>query len=349
MTILRIVFVGFGLTVAACGQNTFTDGLGPLVDDGGADNLLGPDGSAHRSEDMAHRPGAPGQDLAVPPPGTDMATQPVPNTGVGPHGGSVTLLHFGVSGDTRPPSCEDTQGYPTMVINGIANQFKTRNAQFAIDLGDHMYVCNDDLSTALAQMSLFMKAVHLYGATWFLTEGNHECWKGPCLAGSQNANYVAFMQALAPIAQRPYYSFSVNTSHGLATFVVVADNSWDNLQAAWLDQTLAAADANAKYTIVARHHPEGDTSVATNQDIMTIIRNHKFALFLAGHDHLYKHMKTDNGRDLVLGNSGAPLIAGGTFYGYGVVDQLDDGRLQVTVWDLTNNAPVDSWAVGPNQ
>src|SRR5581483_9528742 len=115
-----------------------------------------------------------------------------------------------------------------------------------------------------------------------------------------NANYLAFMSALAPISQSPYYSIDVNTSMGLATIVFIADNSWDSAQATWLDQTLATADSKATYTIVVRHHPEGDSSVSTNGDSMTIVRKHKFALFLTGHSHLYKHMTTDNGRDLVM-------------------------------------------------
>jgi hypothetical protein len=296
-----------------------------------------------------------GNDMALPPPadlalsrGGDM-NEPVMGR-VGPSGGTVNLLHFGLTGDTRPPSCEDTVNYPTAVINGIAAQLKSRSAQFVVDLGDHMYVCNDDLNVATAQMGLYMNAVQLFGGTWFMTEGNHECWKGPCLAGSQNANYVAFMAALAPVSRSPYYSFGVQTSLGIATFVIIADNSWDNGQASWLDSTLAAADQGAKYTIVARHHPESDTSVITNPDIMVIIRRHKFALFISGHDHLYKHPTTDGGRDLVLGNAGAPLIVGGTFYGFAMVDQLQTGQLQVSVYDLNNaNAPLDTWAVGPNR
>jgi hypothetical protein len=287
--------------------------------------------------------------MAQAPTGADMSHLPMNNGPVGPMGGTVNLLHFGIAGDTRPPSCEDTAGYPKTIIDNIATEFKTMSAQFALDLGDHMYVCNDDLQTATDQMNIYMAAVQKFGSTWFMTEGNHECWKGPCLAGSQNANYVAFMNALAPISKSPYYTFDVQTSLGLATFVVVADNSWDNIQSAWLDQVLSTADQKATYTIIARHHPEDDSSVVTNSEIMTLIRKHKFALFLTGHSHLYKHMTTDAHRDLVLGCSGAPLIAGGSFNGFAIIDQLMNGELQVTVHDLSNvNVPVDVWTVGPN-
>jgi hypothetical protein len=269
-------------------------------------------------------------------------------SGVGPTGGSVQLLHFAVTGDTRPPNCEDTAGYPTSVINGIADAFKSKNAQFVVDLGDHMYVCNNTPSIAQAQMSLYMTAVHRYPGTWFMTMGNHECTSGPCLLGSTNANYSAFMSALAPISSKPYYSFNVQTSAGRATFVIVADNAWDSAQSSWLTSTLTEADANAKYTLVFRHHPEGDTSVSTNSTSMAIIRQHKFAMFITGHTHTYHHMTTDNGRDLVMGLGGAPLIAAGaTYNGYAFVDQLASGNLQVTVYDVAGTVH-DTWSVGPN-
>jgi hypothetical protein len=267
---------------------------------------------------------------------------------VGPTGGTVSLLHFGVTGDTRPPACEDTANYPTSVINSIADAFKTRQAQFALDLGDHMYVCNNTLSIAQTQMGMFTTATQRFNGTWFMTMGNHECTSTPCGLSSTNANYTAFMSALAPIANAPYYSFNVNTSLGLATFVVVADNAWTTAQQTWLSQVLTTADANAKYTIVARHHPEGDTSVSTNSSVMTLIRQHKFSLFLTGHTHDYKHMTTDNGRDMVIGLGGAPLLsAGATYNGYAMIDQQSSGDLQVTVYDLAGSVK-DTWSVPPN-
>lgn len=272
----------------------------------------------------------------------------VPASAVGPHGGSVNLLHMGITGDARPPACEDTAHYPSAVVAAIAKQFEQHGVDFVLDLGDHMYVCNDDLATATAQMGLYTTATHNYSGTWFMTMGNHECWKGPCFPGSTNANYVAFMSALNPISPLPYYSFDVATSKGLVTFVIVADNGWSPTQAAWLEQTLTTADKNATYTFVARHHPEGDTTVSTNPASMAIIRKHKFSLFLSGHDHLYKHMTTDNGRDLVFGAGGAPLVAGGAFHGYVLLDQQPSGQIVLTVYDVMTNAVQDTWTAGPN-
>ncbi len=271
-------------------------------------------------------------------------------SGIGPNGGTVDKLHFALTGDTRPPACEDTGHYPTPIIEAIADAAQRKNAQFGLDLGDHMYVCNHDLALATAQMKLYTQAVSRFSGTWFMTMGNHECFHGPCLLESTNANYVAYMNALAPVSSKPYYAFNIETSKGRATFVIIADNGWDSRQAAWLEATLAEADSKATYTIVARHHPSGDNSVPTNAESIAIVRAHKFALLLTGHDHSYKHMTTDQGRDLVIGIGGAPLIAAGSdFNGYAMIDQLADGRLQVTIFNINGDLQQDSWTVGPNQ
>lgn len=270
--------------------------------------------------------------------------------GVGPTGGTVDLLHFAVTGDTRPPSCGDTAHYPSPIIDAIADAAAARHAQFGLDLGDHMYVCNNDLSMAQQHMNLYLQSVHRFPGTWFMTMGNHECWHGPCLLESTNANYVAYMAALQPISPKPYYSFNVETSLGRVTFVQIADNAWDQRQAVWLEQTLADADLHAKYTIVSRHHPSGDSSVSTNPENLAIVHKHKFALFLTGHSHSYKHATTDNGRDMVLGIGGAPLLAAGSdFNGYAMVDQQATGQLRVTVFNINGDLQRDQWSVGPNQ
>jgi len=58
-------------------------------------------------------------------------------------------------------------------------------------------------------------------------------------------------------------------------------------------------------------------------------------------------MTVDRGRDIILGTGGAPLIAGGAFYGYAIVEQQASGPLVVTVYDINSSNPVDSWSVPP--
>lgn len=270
--------------------------------------------------------------------------------GVGLHGGTVERMHFLITGDTRPPACEDTAHYPTTVINKIADAATSHGVQFALDMGDHMFVCNNQPAPANAQMSLYMHAVHRFANPWFMTLGNHECMGtgGHCGLASTNANYLAFMNALSPVSSKPYYKVDIHTSQGLATFVFVADNSWTTAQESWLKSTLATADANAKYTIIVKHHPAGDTSVAANATIMSIVRAHKFSLLLTGHAHHYGHPSTDQGREIILGIGGAPLTGSTTYHGYAIVDQKLNGNLRVTVYSLATGLAQDTWAVPPN-
>jgi hypothetical protein len=211
-----------------------------------------------------------------------------------------------------------------------------------------MYVCNSDLTDAQTQMGLYMAATKHYSGTWFMTMGNHECSGTPCSPGSSSVNYKAYMAALAPISSKPYYRVDIQTSKGLVSLVVIADNAWDATQSSWLESTLSQTDTQATYTLVARHHPVGDSSVSTNQASEQIVLAHKFALFLTGHSHEYKHTTSNGGRDVVLGIGGAPLIAGGAFHGYALLEQQASGQLKVSVYDIASNTLVDSWSVGPN-
>jgi hypothetical protein len=282
---------------------------------------------------------------------------------VGPKGGSVTLLHFAATGDTRPGASTNAQNvatYPTQVIDQIAKDFATAGAQFVVDLGDHMNNWQD-ATTAQQQMTFYQQAMALYPGQWFLTMGNHECdtTSEVCIpftgqAGYNAGNFTTFLGAVAQtgVGNVPWYSFDVQTSLGLATFVVIADNAWCPQQQSWLQQTLTTADQNATYTIVARHHPPDDTSngdPTSLTDICTVVRQHKFSLWLTAHAHEYQQITgKDNGRDVIVGIGGAPLGSSSAYYGYVIVDQQSDGTLLVTVYDSSTQAPMSHFSVSPN-
>ena len=187
---------------------------------------------------------------------------------IGPHGGSVDLLHFGITGDTRPET-SNSQGvadYPTVVIDQIAKDFAAAKVQFVADLGDHMNNW-ENATTAEEQMTKYQAAMADYPGQWFLAMGNHECDNSaevcvPGGSGGDAGNFTTFLSAVEKtgVGDLPYYSFDIQTSLGLATFVVIADNAWSDAQQTWLENTLTTADANAKYTLILRHHPPDDTS-----------------------------------------------------------------------------------------
>lgn len=270
---------------------------------------------------------------------------------VGPTGGTVDRLFFGFTGDTRPDACGGS--YPKTIIEHIFTLMKGDGVQFALDQGDHMFNCGSGSSAvagAKTQMGYYTAAAALLGKTVFMTMGNHECTgesSSLCTLASYggNANYTAFINALAPVASKPYYRFDVMTKSGLAVFLVVADDVWDSAEQTWLTAQLTDADAHAKYTFVTKHHPDGNTDHPEFQTIYNLVRQHKYTLFLTGHSHLFKRQSNDP-RAMVIGCGGAPL-AGGTFWGYGTALQGTDDRIYVTIRDQSTGNIVQSFDVAP--
>lgn len=348
--------------VAAIGWFGATCGEPPAAGDPDGGPPTDPDaGTAGTSQDAGPGADAAGADDAGPHDagGTD-AGAPPDGGGIGPlpsrggvttTGGTVDRLYFAVTGDTRPAFCDMTSSYPTARITRIATLMEARQPQFAVDAGDHIYVCFAGLTAARTQMGYYMTAIANFKAPFFMSMGNHECTLaiGNCPTGSSDSNYVAYLEALKPIAARAYYSIDVNTRSGLARFVVVADNSWDNDHATWLEATLAEADAVARYTILVRHHNLRDSFSGTNtgKTLLGIVRRHKHALHITGHTHTYGHdlVGDPSGRTVIIGTGGAPSPP---FYGYGTVVQGLDDRLYFTMYDESTDRPVDAWSVGPN-
>ena len=267
----------------------------------------------------------------------------VPAGTVGKSGGTVDRLWFATTGDTRPGSCDATNDYPKAAITQIAASMKALKVQFALDLGDHMFVCNQSDPEAIQQMGFYIAAAGGGPATWLMTMGNHECGTGACFAGApHDANFAAYMAALQ--RPQPYYSLDVSTSLGLARFVVIADDSWSAAQAAWLESTLADADSKAKYTIVARHHPVTGTRTGV-PEIPAAIARHRYSLVLTAHDHSYSHSKSEwNGRTVVVGLGGAP---GSAPPGFGTVLQNQDGTLAFVLRDAFGHPTGTPWTVPP--
>lgn len=321
------VWVSLPVTAAVTGNGTFSFMMEQLIS---SDGMYFP--SSEYTTDTSKRP--------------QLVVTVIPK--VGATGGTVDLMKFLLTGDTRPASnvsTSDTSTYPKSVINAIADQAQARLADFAIDAGDHMAATSS--TAADAQMDAYEAAMNRYKGTWFPTFGNHECSVTNCKSDSTETDYRfrRYMQTISARLgkSRPYYTFDVNTRFGVARFVVIADNAnalgeQDN----WLESVLTTADTAVKYTIVTRHHPSDDTTNVAWA--MPIIARHKVDLLLTGHVHKYSHLTA---REAMVGTGGGPLSAGG-YYGFAMVTQLADARLQVQMYDLSN-PPVlhDTWSVAP--
>ena len=279
-------------------------------------------------------------------PGGPPGAGPPPSGAVGPSGGTVERLWFATTGDTRPAQCDATDGYPRGVMARIATSMKALGVQFALDLGDHMFVCNQSFAEAEQQMGYYLAAIAQGPATWFMTMGNHECGNARpfaqgCFDSAIDANFRAYLAALGrPL---PYYAVDVGTGLGLARLVVVADDAYDRAQAEWLERTLADADARARYTVVARHHPMTGAR-SGRAEIVAAIERHKYTLLLAAHAHTYSHGTDHGGRAAIVGLGGAPANLPP---GFATVLQNGDGSLTFTLRDALGNPVGAPWSVRP--
>ena len=269
-------------------------------------------------------------------------TGPPPAGAVGRDGGRVDRLFFAVTGDTRPAECDAGDRYPRATFSRIASSMRALGVQFALDLGDHMFVCSGSQAEAQRQMGMYLAAIAEGPATFWMTMGNHECGSassgGGCSVGDGDANFAAYLSALG--RPRPWYANDVSTSRGLARFVVIADDAWNSEQAAWLEETLAAADAHARYLVVARHHPLAGSRSGQREIVATIAR-HRPTLVLSAHAHTYAR---DSERSVVVGLGGAPSSWPP---GFATVLETTDGALTFVLRDATGNPTGDAWSVLP--
>ena len=263
---------------------------------------------------------------------------PVTGT-VGAQGGTLSRLYFSVVGDTRPPTPDDTAGYPSDVIGTIFTDMEQLSPRppFALSTGDYIFA-NVDGTEAAPQFDLYLAARQHYSGTLFPALGNHECTGytrsncGPGADDGQPQNYRLFLsRMLGPLGIRlPYYTFDVRAADATwtAKFVVTAPNAWDAAQATWLETQLAR---NTTYTFVIRHEPAAADTAPGVIPSQAIMARHPLTLAISGHTHTYRH---SGAKEIIVGNGGAPAT-GGKNFGFAVVSQRADGTLRVDMVDFT--------------
>ena len=183
--------------------------------------------------------------------------------------------------------------------------------------------------------------------------GNHECTGATasnCGAGNPDGvtnNYTAFLtKLLGPINQtNPYFELDVNApdSSWTSKFLFVAANAWTQTQANWIDQAMTRATT---YTFVVRHEPASANTAPGVTPSENILGNHPYTLAIVGHTHTYSKSGT---KQVTVGNGGAPL-SGNANYGFGLVQQRNDGTIQFDMYDYQSMQPDMSFefAVNPD-
>ncbi len=280
-----------------------------------------------------------GPDAGVAPPDAGTPAPDGAGTGIGPNGGTVDLLDFVMTGDTRPPVCDLLSLYPQAAFQGDVAEMAKLSPQLALDLGDHMFVCTQSLQSARAQLKLYTDALVSFQPPWFMTMGNHECESTDCSASPSDANFTAYSEALQLVSQKslPYYKLDIHTRLGLARIVFLADNYADAAAQSWAESTLAEADTLAKYTIVAKHHPVTGSRTGP-QWAHDVVLRHKYSLILTAHAHDYSHdTSAYGGRSVVCGLGGANT----SYTGFCRVEQKPDGTLSFTAYDSYGNVRTD--------
>jgi hypothetical protein len=258
---------------------------------------------------------------------------------IGFDGGTESVLYFGIVGDTRPATADDTAHYPTPIITRIFDDLGgvTPVPPFVVSTGDYQYSTPNG-NEALAQLQIYQGARANYPGIQFPTMGNHECTGATASnCGTGNADgtpntYQHFVNTLlAPIQKT-------------TQFVFVAANAWDSTQAAWLDAALAATTT---YTFVVRHEPAAAVQAPGVVPCETAMAAHPYTLSIVGHSHEYRH--SPGSRELLVGNGGAPIATGDDF-GYAIVAQRADLSLAVDMIDYMSGEPDLSFhfAVNPD-
>ncbi len=274
---------------------------------------------------------------------------PTPTGSVGPRGGSVSRLLFGVVGDTRPANPDDTGNYPVAVAARIFQDIEdfSPRPEFVVSTGDYMFA-QPGHGQAAPQASLYLQAAQSFSGQLFPAMGNHECTGytdsncGPGATDGVTENYTAFLtrilnQGAGVQSSTPYYQIAIGSNDPSAPWtaklVFVAANAWDGKQAAWLD---AALSSPTTYTFVVRHEPDyddGECAGCSASD--AILEAHPRTLLLTGHDHTYRWLPGSS--ELVVGIGGAQIPSG--LYGYVICGQRGDGDIVCEELDWQSNGP----------
>ena len=274
---------------------------------------------------------------------------------VGPDGGTESRLFFGVVGDTRPATNDDTAGYPTPIITKIYSDVAAMNPMppFMVSTGDYMFAVPSG-TQAQTQLDLYLGARAKYSGVLFPTMGNHECTgftASNCGTGNVDGttnNFSTYIsKMLAPIGKTDvYYGVDVAAADASWTskFLFVAGNAWSAAQSAWLDQAMAKPTT---YTFIVRHEPANATTAPGVSPSEAIMAKYPYTLAITGHTHTYNHYASS--RQIIVGNGGAPLT-GGKNFGFALVSQRSDGNLAVDMIDYATGLadPSFSFAVKPD-
>jgi len=242
---------------------------------------------------------------------------------------SCERIRFVFTGDSRSetPTVKPVKPIDlinTPVLGAIRDQILTLSPrpQFVVFGGDMAYRGDYDGQFTFATFKdFFAKPLADGGIKTYTTVGNHELYKHPSTGGFNIANQAEFQKTFTdnpsnglPGHERLDYSF--HSPGGEALFAVLdayyltgdapsaEDPENDNgtitdPQLAWLKSQIAASGATHKFLFVHApyytvwHPPPAPYQDASYTKLWKVVDDNRFAMYFAGHVHLYSRKTVD--------------------------------------------------------
>jgi MYXO-CTERM domain-containing protein len=188
----------------------------------------------------------------------------------------------------------------------IVHQLLERRSDFLIGTGDVVYRGADSKEW---DRFFAIEGPLLRDRCAFMVVGNHE------LVGGKDGE-VAYLKYFAPDEfdpkedRRLYGSFRWGNTR---FFMLNAMDEWGGVEKNWLTETASASltEAGVMHRIAVLHH--GPFSSGPHRgnprlgSVLSILRDNKIELILAGHDHIYERGEGAGIKYLISGGAGAPL------------------------------------------
>ncbi|CAH1773161.1 unnamed protein product [Owenia fusiformis] len=181
------------------------------------------------------------------------------------------------------------------VAKSMGDWMAKYKGEFIVTLGDNFY---NDGANSVKDPQFDKKWKDVYTArslqkTWYITLGNHDHHR-------DNAkNEVAYSKVNSRwYLPTNYYSITKKVGRKSVLFIMMdttpLSRRRDRRQLDWIKSQLQ--NSKADWIIMAGHHPVFSTgshgsSSTMYRDVLPLMEKYKVALYLAGHDHNYEHLR----------------------------------------------------------
>jgi hypothetical protein len=183
-------------------------------------------------------------------------------------------------------------------------------ADFLVNTGDMVLRGNDpaDWRAFFAVEGKLLRDTAMFAAV-----GNHELYRGDHDGEVAFLRYFGGVEDGRPV-DRLYGTFRWSSTR---FFMLNAMDTWTGAERDWLRAELDRAldEPGLVHRVAVLHHgpfsagPHGNNPALAKGDVLTLMRERKVDLVLAGHDHVYERGAGAGLKYLVSGGGGAPLYS----------------------------------------